>query len=70
MHIPAKPEERNNGRTVFSVVSAASVAKQRCGKHKSAAVNQYATIEKAMFSVGTASRLYNEHLTQLERELS
>jgi hypothetical protein len=43
---------------------------QLCGKHISAAVNQQATIEKAVFSVKAASRLYNENLTQLELELS
>jgi hypothetical protein len=43
---------------------------QLCGKHTSAAVNQHATIEEAVFSVGTTPRLYNEDLTQLELELS
>jgi hypothetical protein len=43
---------------------------QRCGKHISAAVNQHATIEDAVFSVGVAPRLYNEDLRQLELELS
>jgi hypothetical protein len=51
------------------MVSAALVATQRCGKHISAAVNQHATIEEAVFSVGAAPRLYNEDLTQLELEL-
>jgi hypothetical protein len=43
---------------------------QLCGKHISAAANQHATIEEAVFSVGAALRLYNEDLTQLELELS
>jgi hypothetical protein len=50
---------------VFSVAQAALVATQRCGKHISAAVNQQATIEKAVFSLGTAPRLYNEDFGQL-----
>jgi hypothetical protein len=36
---------------VLPVVLAALVATQRCGKHISAAVNQHATIEEAVFSV-------------------
>jgi hypothetical protein len=32
-------------------------------------VNQHTTIEEAVFSVGAASRLYNEDLMQLELEL-
>jgi hypothetical protein len=32
----------------------------------SAAVNQHATIEEAVFSVGATPRLYNEDFTQLE----
>jgi hypothetical protein len=40
------------------------------GKHISAAVNQHATIQEAVFSVGAAPRLYNKDLTQLELELS
>jgi hypothetical protein len=59
----------NNKRYIFSVVSAARVATQRCGKHISAAVNQLATVEEAVFSVGVAPRLYNENLRQLELEL-
>jgi hypothetical protein len=51
------------------VVHTARVAKQRCGKHISAAVYQHATIEEAMFSLGAALRLYNEDLRQLELEL-
>jgi hypothetical protein len=34
-------------------------------KHISAAVNQHSTIEEAVFSVGSAPRLYNEDLRQL-----
>jgi hypothetical protein len=42
---------RNNRREMFSVVSAALIATQRCCKHVSAAVNQQATIEEAVFYV-------------------
>jgi hypothetical protein len=45
---------------VFSAVRAARVAMQQCGKHISAAVNQHATVEEAVFSVGAAPRLHNE----------
>jgi hypothetical protein len=34
------------------MVSVALVAMQLCGKHISVAVNQHATIEEAVFSVG------------------
>jgi hypothetical protein len=61
---------RNNRRAVFSVVRAALVDKQRCGKHISAAVNQHTTIQEAVFSVGAAPRLYNKDLPHLELELS
>jgi hypothetical protein len=54
---------------MFSVVSAGLNATQRYGKHISAAVNQQATIEKAVFSVGAVLRLYNEDLRQVEVEL-
>jgi L-lysine 2,3-aminomutase len=54
---------------VFSVVSTTLVAVQQYGKHISAAVNQHATIEEAVFSVGDAPGLYNEDLTRLEAEL-
>jgi hypothetical protein len=33
-------------------------------------MNQHATIEEAVFSVGAAPRLYIEDLTQMELELS
>jgi hypothetical protein len=56
---------RNGRRAVFSVVHVEFVATQRCGTHISAAVNQHATIEETVFSVGAASRLYNEDLRQL-----
>jgi uncharacterized protein YutE (UPF0331/DUF86 family) len=36
---------------VFSVVRAARVATQRSGKHISAAMNQHAAIEEAVFSM-------------------
>jgi hypothetical protein len=39
-------------------------------KSFSAAVNQHAKIEKEMFSVEAAQRLYNEDLAQLKLELS
>jgi hypothetical protein len=42
---------------------------QQYGKHTSAAVNEHATIEEAVFSVWPAPRLYNEDLRQLELEL-
>jgi hypothetical protein len=45
---------------VFSVIRAANVATQRCGKHLSAEVNQHTTIVKAVFSVGTVRTLCNE----------
>jgi hypothetical protein len=35
----------------------------------SAAVNQHGIIKEAVFSVGVASRLYNDDLRQLELEL-
>jgi hypothetical protein len=41
-----------------------------CGKHISAAVDQHATTEVAVFSVGAVPRLYNEDLTEEELELS
>jgi hypothetical protein len=61
-HIPAEANARNNRRAVFSVNHTARVAKQRRGKHISAAVNQNSKIEEAVFSVGAAPRLYNEEL--------
>jgi hypothetical protein len=39
-------------RAEFYVVSHTLVATQRCCKYISAAVNQYATIEEAVFTVG------------------
>jgi hypothetical protein len=58
-----------NRRAVFSVVSAALVATQRCGKYISVAMNQQATTEETVFSVESSPRLYNEVLRQLEIEL-
>jgi hypothetical protein len=55
---------------VFSVVRAARVETQRCGKHISAAVIHHATIEETVFSVGAAPRIYNEDITQVELQLS
>jgi hypothetical protein len=54
---------------VLSVVRAAHVDTQRCGKRISAAVNLQATIEEVVFSVGAALRLYDKDLRQLELEL-
>jgi hypothetical protein len=51
---------------MFTVVNAPFVATQQCGEHISAAVNQHATKEEAVISVGAAPRLYNEDLTQLK----
>jgi hypothetical protein len=59
-------QTRNNRKAVFSMVRAALGAMRRCGDHISAAVNQHATIEEAVFSVGAAPRLYNQDLRQLE----
>jgi hypothetical protein len=42
---------RNNRRAVFSMVSAALVVTQRCGKHMFVAANQHATVDEAMLSV-------------------
>jgi hypothetical protein len=50
--IPAKGNLCNNRSSVFSVVCAVRIDTQRCGKHFSAAMNQYTTIEEVMFSVG------------------
>jgi hypothetical protein len=69
VNIPAAANTRNNIRAVFSVAHAKSATTQRCSKHISAAVNQLATIEEALFYLGTAPRLYKEDLRQLEREL-
>jgi hypothetical protein len=68
-YIPTKANLHNNKTAMFSVVCATLVGMQQCGKHISAAVNQH-TIEKAVFSVGAALRLYTEDLTLLELELS
>jgi hypothetical protein len=51
-HIPVEANACNNRRAMFCVVRVARVATKRCGKHISASVNQYATIEEAVFSVG------------------
>jgi hypothetical protein len=55
-----------NRIAVLPVVRASLVATQWCDKHISAAVNQHATIEEAVFSVGAALRLYDEDLMQVE----
>jgi hypothetical protein len=51
------------------VVGDALDATQRCGKYTSAVVNQHATIQVKVFSVGAASRLYNEDLRQLRHRI-
>jgi hypothetical protein len=70
VNILAEANACNSRRAVFSVVSTMLTATQWCAKHISAAVNQHATIEKAVYSVGAAPRLYNEDLRQLELELT
>jgi predicted RNase H-like HicB family nuclease len=55
---------------MFSVVRSAHVATHLLGRYISTVVNQGATIEEVVFSVGTALRLYKEDFTQLELELS
>jgi hypothetical protein len=51
---------------MISMVSVDLVAKQRYGNHISAAVNQNATMDEAVFPVGDAPMLCNEDLMQLE----
>jgi hypothetical protein len=68
-HTPAEANARNNRRALFSAISAARFATQRCCVHASAAVNQHATIEEAVFSAEAAPRPYNEELRRLEWEL-
>jgi hypothetical protein len=65
VNIPAETNTCNNRRAAFSMIRSVSIARQRRGKHISAAVNQFATIEEAVFSVGVTPRLYNEDLRQL-----
>jgi hypothetical protein len=62
---PLKRTRASIQELFFSLVRAVVVETQRCGKHISAAMNQYATIKEAVFSVGASPRLYNEELTQL-----
>jgi hypothetical protein len=50
-HIPAKANTLNNRRAVFYVIRISRIDTQRCGKYISAAVNQHATIEEAVFSM-------------------
>jgi hypothetical protein len=38
-------------KAVFSLISAELIVTQRFGKHMSAAVNQHATLQEAVFSV-------------------
>jgi hypothetical protein len=69
-NILAETNAGNNKRAAISVVSAVLVVRQRCSKPISAAVNQHATTEEAVFSVGAAPRLYSGDLKQLQLELS
>jgi hypothetical protein len=68
-HNPAEANASKNRIAVFSVVSNALVATQRCGKRICAAVNQRATIEEAVFSLGAYPWIYNEDIRQLELQL-
>jgi hypothetical protein len=61
VNTPVEVNARINRRAVFSVINAELVATQRCGKRNSA-VNQHATIEEAVWSVGAATRPYNEDI--------
>jgi hypothetical protein len=58
----------NSTRAVFSVVHAALIVMQWCGKHISAAVNHHAIIEEVVFSVGATPRLYDEDLKTAEKQ--
>jgi hypothetical protein len=62
-YIPAEANAHNNRRAVFSVANTALVAMQRRSKHIYAAVNQHATLEEALFSVGAAQKIEYEALT-------
>jgi hypothetical protein len=66
VNIPAEANAHNKRTSVFSVVRAKLVLTQRWGKYASAAVNQHATTEKAVFSVGAAPTLYNEDLRHVK----
>jgi hypothetical protein len=62
----------NNRRGAASGVLCRSAPRsllRNCAVSISVAVNQHATTEEAVFSVGVAPRLYNEDLTELELEL-
>jgi hypothetical protein len=52
VHTFQRKRTRDNKSAVFSVVHAARVATQRCGKHTSATVKHHAIIEEVAFSVG------------------
>jgi hypothetical protein len=68
-NFPAEANAPNNRRVVFSVLSAAFISTQRCGKEISAAVNPQAATEEAVFSVGVAQNLYKEVRRQLALEM-
>jgi hypothetical protein len=57
---------------MFSVVRVARFATQRFDKHITAAPNQHAIIEEAVFSLAAVPRIYNEDLKHLrdDSELS
>jgi hypothetical protein len=61
-----RKRKRTTIEKLFFVVRATRVATQRFGICISAAVNQHATIDEAVCCVGSAPRLYNEDLKQLE----
>jgi hypothetical protein len=63
-HITAGPNAHKNRRVVFSVFSGALVPTQQCSKHISAEVNQHATMEEAVFSLGATPGLNNKDLRQ------
>jgi hypothetical protein len=56
-HIPVEENKRNNRRVAFLWKALRSFTMQRCGKHTSVTLNQFATIEEAVFSVGGAPKL-------------
>jgi hypothetical protein len=68
--IPTEVNTCNNRREVFSMVHTMCIATQLCGKHISAAVNQNATVEEAVFTVGSPHAYITRISTQLELELS
>jgi hypothetical protein len=65
-HIPAEANALDKRRAVFSVVSAALVAKQLCGKQICAAVHQHSTIEDVCFLWGRPEAICPCELLLLE----